>query len=285
MSDLLIHEFRDRAERGLDVPDVAEIQRRGRSLRRRRAATAVGSLALVLAAAGGVSTLATDGGDNGSMPATPPDPSRSPAWDSGIRTTYDRGEEVLQPGESQVRYGPAMVRFTAPSKNWEWWDVGFGLRRTATSQDDYAAAVFFMPQPTVRLAPCDASRSTPLGTDPDRLVDNVSPLLEMAHSRVLQQPREVTAFGTRAVYLRLETTAGCEQYGGDPSQLRGLFNGGNVEPGFGGRHELELWHVVVPGETPQSLLVAAFPWDQGGGERHQPEIAAMIDSIEIEPVD
>lgn len=283
MSDLMVHEFRDRAERGLDVPDVAEIQRRGRALRRQRAATAVGSLALVLAAAGGVTGLATGGGDQDSMPASPPEPSPSGTWDSEVRLSYDGGEEVLEPGTSQARYGNAMVRFTVPSQQWEWWDVGMGLRRSDADPNFYHAGVFFLPQATVRLAPCDASRSEALGTDSSRLTDNVAPLLGMAGSSVRQEPRVVTAFGTTAVHLQLETTAGCEQYGRDPSQLRGVLNGNISDPGWSGRNTLDLWHVVVPGETPRSLLVAS--WDLDRSAEGEAEVRALLDSLEIEPVD
>ena len=36
MSDLKITQFRERAERGLDIPDLAVIARRGRALRRNK---------------------------------------------------------------------------------------------------------------------------------------------------------------------------------------------------------------------------------------------------------
>lgn len=283
MSDLLIHEFRDRAERGLDVPDVAEIQRRGRALRRRRAATAVGSLALVLAAAGGVTGLTAGGGDQDAMPASPPEPSRSGSWESGVHLSYDGGEEVLEPGTSQARYGGALVRFTVPSQQWEWWEIGVGLRKSDAELNGYHAAVFFLPDATARLAPCTASRSQTLGTDPDRLTANVAPLLDMAGSSVLREPRVVTAFGTTAVHLQLETTAGCKQYGGDPAQLRGVLNGNISDPGWSGRHTLDLWHVVVPGDAPHSLLVAS--WDLDPSAEGEAEVRSLLDSMEIEVVD
>ena len=281
MSDLMIHEFRERAERGLDVPDVEEIQRRGRGLRRRRAALAVGGLALVLLA-GGVAGLTSDRTDD-TMPAGPADPTPRVTWESGVNTTWRTGEEVLEPGPSEVRYGGAMVRFTAPDQGWEWWDIGVGMRMSEARPNEYHAAVFFLPNPTARLAPCAASRSQALGTDPDRLIDNVAPLVGMAKSSVLREPRVVDAFGTTAVHLQLETVIGCAEYGGDPAQLRGTLNGVANDPGWGGHNVLDLWHVVVPGDDPQSILVASWNFDRG--DEPHPEVTAFLESIEIEPAE
>ena len=61
--------------------------------------------------------------------------------------------------------------------------------------------------PSARLKPCSADRVQALGADPDELIANVAPLLDLAHATVLQGPRVVTAFGGAAVHLRLQTTA------------------------------------------------------------------------------
>lgn len=217
------------------------------------------------------------------MPAGPADPAPRVTWESGVNTTWRGGEEVLQPGPSEARYGRAIVRFTVPDQGWEWWDIGVGMRMSDARPNEYHAAIFFLPDATVRLAPCAASRSQALGTDSDRLIDNVAPLVGMAKSSVLREPRVVTAFGTTAVHLQLETVVGCAQYGGDPAQLRGMLNGVASGPGWGGRNVLDLWHVVVPGEKPQSMLVASWNFDRS--DEPNPEVTALLDSIEIEPVD
>ena len=108
MSDLMIHEFRERAERGLDVPDVAEIQRRGRALRRRRAAAVVGGLALVLLT-GGVAGLTSDRTDehDAGRPGRP-----HPARDLGERSEHHvAGRRGGPPagavgGQVRPRHGP-----------------------------------------------------------------------------------------------------------------------------------------------------------------------------------
>lgn len=279
MSDLKIHEFRQRAERGLALPDLADIERRGRALRRRRVAAAVGGLALLLVAASGIATLATDRTD-GTLPATPVAPTPTVPDEMRVETRYDGGEEVLEPGPAQVSMGRTSVGFDVGDDDWEWWGVGFGMRSDA-DRDQYTAAVFFMPSPSARLEPCRDDRARRLGSDPGDLVGNVSPLLGLAHSRVLQRPRVVTAFGGTAVHLRIETAGVCSSYGELPAQLRGVHGASNFDPGWEGRHELDLWHLVAPeGEQRAAMLVAV--WDLDGVEGHSAEVQGLLESIEIE---
>jgi hypothetical protein len=280
MSDLKIHEFRERAERGVDVPDFADIGRRGQALRHRRLASAAGALAIVLLAGAGVARVATDSTDAAPGPAKPPSPAPSSTWDTGVRTTARLGEDVLSRGPSEVSYGPATVRFDARSVNWEWWGAGVGLRRTAHSADQYAATIFFLQDPRVRLRPCTRPRVKALGSDPDRLVANVAPLLDVAHTTVLQGPRVVEAFGGTAVHLRLQTDDACSESGEGPSQLGGVDNGSAVNPAWPGRHVLDLWHVVATGASPASMLVAS--WDLNGTSKHHAQQAALLDSMRID---
>lgn len=278
MSDLKITEFRERAEVGVDFPDLAGIERRGRARRNARAAATVGGLALVLGAGVGVALTATGTDDASLGPAAPPSaPSPSPVED-GVRTTYDLGEEVLLPGPSEVSYGEIAVRFDVPGKDWEWWGAGMGLRRTADQPDAYSAAVFFLPEASARLEPCSDDRMEPLGTDPDQLVANVAPLLDLASSTVLQGPRVVSAFGGEAVHVRLEANGLCEQ--GGPAQLRGVVDGTPIDAGWARPHVIDLWHVVLPGSEPTSMLVAGH--DLNGTSEHQRQREALIESLRID---
>lgn len=279
MSDLKIAEFRERAEHGLDFPDLALIERRGRALHRRRVATVAGALALVVLAGGGIARLATDGTDAAPGPVAPPTSTPTTTTDqAGVHKTVDHlGEDVLLPGPSHVVYDGISVRFDVPGAGWEWWDYGTGLRRSADERDDYGAAVFFMREASARLEPCSDNRVEQLGSDPDRLVANVDPLLHLAHATVLQGPRVVTAFGGPAVHLRLETNGGCPDSGLTPAQLRGADDTGG--PGFGGRHVLDVWNVVVPGPEPASMLVAS--WALDGTDQHQASRQALLDSLRI----
>jgi hypothetical protein len=240
MSDLKIHEFRERAEHGVDVPHFADIDRRGQALRHRRLAASVGALAIVLVAGAGVARIATDNTDAAPGPAKPPSPAPSSTWDEGVRTAAKLGEDVLRRGPSEVNYGPATVRFNPPSGNWEWWGVGVGLRRTAHTTDRYAATTFFLEDPRVRLEPCTRPRVKALGNDPDRLVANVAPLLDVAHTTVLQGPRVVEAFGGTAVHLRLQTDDACQVAGEGPFQLGGVDNGSAVNPAWPGRRVIDV---------------------------------------------
>ena len=54
MSELELREFRTRAEELVDLPDLAELESRGRRLHRRRIALGAGLAAAVLAVAGGL---------------------------------------------------------------------------------------------------------------------------------------------------------------------------------------------------------------------------------------
>jgi len=280
MSDLKITEFRECAERGLDIPDLTAIERRGRDLRHRRVAAAAGGLALVLGAGLGIVSFAVDGGNAALDPATPPSPTPSTSWDDGVRTSLDRGEDVLLPGPSEVIYDGVAVRFDVPGERWEWWGPGMGLRRSADKVDDYGAAIFFLPDASARLQPCSDDRAQALGADPDELIANVAPLLDLAHATVLQGPRVRTAFGGDAVHLRLQTNGTCLGGGDRPGQLRGVINGSDADPGWEGQHVLDVWHVVVPGPEPASMLVAS--WDLDGTTKHHDQQQALLDSLRID---
>lgn len=275
MSEPLITQFRTRAERGLDAPDLAELERRGRALRRRRTATAVGAVVLLLAAGAGTTQLAGRADDT-MGPASPPAPSPTRSLDDRIDTRFDTGEEMLVAGRATSAYGDVDVTFDVPGPDWEWWDVGMGLRRTGEEVNSYAAAVFFLFEPTARLKPCDAERQEPLGTDPDRLIANVTPLLSLAHSRVVQEPEVVRAFGRDAVHLRLRTDGSCP-LSGLATQLQGVLGVESPAPEFDGA--LDLWHVVLPDSTSGSVLVAS--WELDGTERHRAERRAVLDSVQI----
>ncbi|MGN6576310.1 MAG: hypothetical protein ACTHKG_11530 [Nocardioides sp.] len=282
MSDLKISEFRSRAEQGLPVPELALIERRGRTLHRRRVATVAGALALVVLAGGGIATMAGDDTDASPAPAvTPSATPTGPRWDVGVRTAVDQGEDVLLPGISHVSYDGVDVRFDVPGRDWEWFQAGMGLRRSAATRDDYGAAVFFLRDPSARLRPCGDRLVQALGSDPDRLIANVTPLLNLAHASVLEGPQVVDAFGGTAVHLRLQTDGSCSEGGGLPGQLRGVVDDFFAEPGWGGKAALDVWHLVVPGVEPAPILVAS--WELDGTRRHHAEQQALLDSLRIGP--
>ena len=263
-----------------ELPDLALIERRGRALRRRKVATAAGGLALALVAGIAITGIATDDVDAGPGPAAPPSPAPTTGWDAGVRTAVDQGEEVLLPGPSEVVYDGVTVRFDVPGEQWEWWSLATGLRRAVDAPDEYGAVVFFLRGPEVRLHPCRSVRTQELGTDPDQLLSNVAPLLDLANSRVLQEPRVVSAFGGTAVHLRLQTEGTCAEGGDLPLQLRGTFHDSAASMAWPGSYELDLWHVLLPGAVPASMLVGG--WDLDGTSRHLAERRALLDSIRID---
>ena len=105
----------------MPVPDLADLTSRGRDLRRARIAGAVGALALVLVAVGGVlSSVSRD--DRIERPAEDPKP--------GVARELDaRPIEVdpdLQPGQRyavrpwSVDGRPVRVEFEMPGSGWVW---------------------------------------------------------------------------------------------------------------------------------------------------------------------
>jgi hypothetical protein len=196
-----------------------------------------------------------------------------------VRTTIEDGESVLVRGPHHISYEGIRVSFDAPGPRWEWWDPGMGLRRSAAEPDDYGAVIFFLVRPSARIAPCSAAKQKALGDDPDALLTNVSPLLDLAHARVVQQPRVVTAFGGEAVHLRLMTDGLCPSQAGLPVQVRGDTPEEPIDPGWGGQRALDLWHVVLPGTPAGSMLVAS--WDLNGTDAHLAQRDSLVDSLRV----
>ena len=81
MNELQLREFRTRAEELVDLPDLAELEGRGRRLHRRRVTLGAGLAAAVLAVTGGLVVTQRDDGDP--APIEPPD-DRAPAEAASI---------------------------------------------------------------------------------------------------------------------------------------------------------------------------------------------------------
>lgn len=71
MSELKMREFRDRAELGVALPDLADLEQRGLALRRRRIASGVGALALAVVAGLGIAGSVSERPDASPTPANP----------------------------------------------------------------------------------------------------------------------------------------------------------------------------------------------------------------------
>ena len=121
MSEQLLKDFAEAAERRVAVPELADLTSRGRDLHRARIAGAVGALALVLVAVGGVvSAVSRD--DRIERPAEDPRP--------GVARELDaRPVEVdpdLLPGQRyevrpwSVDGRPVRVEFKVPGTGWVW---------------------------------------------------------------------------------------------------------------------------------------------------------------------
>lgn len=282
MSDLRIADFRERAERGIAAPDLATLERRGRVLRQRRVTAVAGGLALTLAVGFGATRVLAPEEGAAPGPSTPPSATPTSALATGNLARVDDGrdEVVLAVGPAFLAVGRATVRFDVPVDNWEWWGSGMGLRSSSDTPDSYSSAIFFLQSPSARVEPCRADRGRALGNDPERLIANVAPLLEVPRTTVLESPRVVSAFGGLAVHLRIRSDGSCREDGQAPAQFRGVTNGEYVEPGWSGTRVTDLWHVVIPGPQASSILVAA--WDLGATSTELGHRQALLDSLVIE---
>lgn len=276
MSELKIREFRARATLGVHLPDLAVLERRGRALRRRRAVAALGGAAVVLAAGAGLVTLSA----NAPAPTVPEGPAAllSGAPSPGVLTTQVAGDPMVLPGHAELALGDFTYSFEVTGRRWELWDVGVVLR-TGAEPDRHSAALVFVPDPSVRLDPCRTGRWTTLGSDPDDRVGNVAPLLHLAHSRVQERPRVVSAFGETAVHLRVQAAGPCAYYGEAPAQLRGRRGVSFFDRSFEGWHTLDLWHLLVEPDKP-GLLVAVWDLDRDG--THPGPVRSLLESLRVE---
>ena len=59
-----------------------------------------------------------------------------------------------------------------------------------------------------------------------------------------------------------------------------MVNGSATDLAWPGQHVLDVWHVVVPGPEPVSMLVAS--WDLDGTSRNHDQQRALLDSLRID---
>ena len=119
MNDLQLREFRTRAEELVDLPDLAELEGRGRRLHRRRIALGAGLAAAVLAVTGGlvVARSATTATRRRSSRRTTERPPRC-EYPGPVMETLDAGTYLLQPSWEDTA---PRARLTLPA-GWNAWE-------------------------------------------------------------------------------------------------------------------------------------------------------------------
>ncbi|HET9420545.1 MAG TPA: hypothetical protein VFO49_05365 [Nocardioides sp.] len=270
MSDLELREFRTRAEELVDLPDLAELEGRGRRLRQRRVALGAGLAAAVLAVTGGL-VAANQRDDADSTPIEPPD-DRAPAevvdYPGAVMETLDAGTYLMQPSRAA---GAPEVLVTLPP-GWNAWE---GPNRFEGDLDTtpWYAGLLVVNVTAVATDPCDNPAATGTAVDgtPD---DLVAAIKRIPGLRVTATPESDQLFGYPATHLQVRRVPGFGRCDGDFALFDTETNGVVV----GGIDTLaDTWVVDVDGQ--------AFLVDAGVTPKTPPEIQeelyAIVDAIEF----
>ena len=294
MHEQLIREFAERAEAGVRLPDLNELQDRGRRRRRNNLASAVVAAVFAVAATG-VGILVTTAGDDG---RSAPPPAETPGADLDVLVPEKQvaaGREYTHPVFGQdyahtVAEGQQIVaQFTVVGQDWHWLKDSLGK----LSPDADPDAEEYQPYAEVRMSladrvPVDQCRAgtpewedaagTPLGFSQQIAA---IPLL-----RVLDEPTATELSGYPAAHVRLEVTRLCPRY--RDMILWSIFpmsSTGPGEPGVGAVYMagqvVDLWIVDVDG----SLVVVGAGHSPQVPDSLAEESQSIAESVELLVVD
>lgn len=261
MSDLILREFAERAQGLVRVPDLAQIERRGRDQRRSRVA-GVGSLAAALLAVGGwlgAGALDQDRTDPAEDPRSEP-----PLYLEGDGATLEPGTYRLWVSADGTRQ--AAVVTTPPG--WRRW-----LTPIRTAGNSGAAMVLVSRIHAVVEDACESVYTGKTDIPPNDSQALVTALAAMPRFRVVQPPAPDDRFGHPATHLRVAS---------DRTTCRaGTFQLWTTDLGFLPAEEsslrLDLW-VVDLGEH---VVLVAGGWIPGTPGWAVAEMREVIDSVEF----
>jgi hypothetical protein len=220
MHEELIREFVERAEAGVRLPPLKELQDRGRRRHRNRLAS-IAAVAVFAAAATGVGILASTGG--GEDRSEPP-PAETPAVDLDVLVPNKQvaaGREYTNPvfGQDYAHTVPdgrqIVARFTVVGQDWYGFKDSIGKLAPGAEPDAEAA----QPYAEVRISladrvPVDQCAGTA------RWADAAGTPLEFSRQvaaiplvRVLDEPATTELSGYPAAHMRLEVTRLCARHG------------------------------------------------------------------------
>lgn len=294
MSDPLLKEFAQAAEQHVALPTLAELESRGRDLRRfRRGATAVAA-SLVLAAGGLVVSLAGGGEDRGAPPAGVPDP--SPAAGAQQLDPRVSEDEPLVPGRT-YRVRPwtegeqsLEARFTAPGGRWAWY--GDGARQSVRPGVDVVHEIPRTPYAgfgvvladQVALGQCDP-RDPFWGALSASPLDAARQIAEVPGVQVVAEPRLTARFGHPSAHVRLRVPRLCPQF---RDVILWRVSGGGLgggQPGVGvvfyPGQVLDVWVVDVEGTSALVFVEHSPPVPPSFAEQTR----AVVESMTLEPSD
>ena len=270
MNELQLREFRTHAEELVDLPDLAELESRGRRMHRRRVALGAGLAAAVLAVAGGlVVTQRDDDGD--STPIEPPD-DRAPAevaeYPGPVMETLDAGTYLLQPSWEDTA---PRARIDLPA-GWNAWQ---GPNRFDGDLDTttWYAGLLVVEVDAVASKPCvDPQSDDVVG---DSRAELVGALRNLPGARVSVEEVPDEMFGYPATHLRMTFPDPPRKCQVDVNVL--TTNKHGTVAGSSDDSLRDAWVIDVDGNA---LLVAAGYSPKTPPEIQQ-ELYEMVDSIEI----
>jgi len=268
MSDLELREFRARAEELVDLPDLAELEGRGRRLRQRRIGLGAGLAAAVLAVTGGL-MAANQRDDGDSTPIEPPD-DRAPAeieYPGAVMETLDAGAYVLQPS---LENGAPRVQLTVP-EGWNAWEGPNRFDGDLETTQWYAGLVVVEVE-AIASQPCGPpERGGYIGESPEELV---AALRRAPGFRVTVEEVPTEMFGHPATHLQLRSTPESRRCW-ERNNLLYTERNGNVA---GGSESLaDTWVVDLDGEA----ILIDVGYTPKTPPQIQRELYDIVDSIEF----
>ena len=296
MSEQRLKDFAERAETRVRLPHFAQLENRGRDLRRTRLAVSGVVAALVLVTSGIVATIADD--LRTAPPAEDPAPTEIQELDS---RPFDYHQE-LTPG---VKYSfrpfsldtpsPVSARLTAPERGWVWWGDGLTKPRHGyaglfpTPRKPYATVGVVLADRVATTQCRTYHTSTMPRSKPEW--DELSPtpltaarqLARVPGTTVRKSPGPDARFGLPGAHVQLSVPRLCPEtqdhvlwslepamYGGDPGV--GLVR----YPG----QVVDVWVVDVKG----TLVLVYQELSPGLPAAFAEEGRALVNSIRLEPV-
>ncbi len=247
MSERLMQEFRERAERLIPLPDLDELRRRGAARRRVRLAAGAAVLASALAI-GGIVVATTIDDENAIGPAqigptrinpTPPPSARDcellepenggwfasvpsgcelPAWvDVWAQKYVDPGPYFFRPLNTDLapaRSGDLEAHFVIPGDYWYWWGGGAGKANPAGPEFSLYQRIAITPIIGVHEQRCQGSAPDHVQAVPESVLSVAQTLVASPGVEVLEGPSSVQKFGYDAAHVRFTVTERCP---GDPA--------------------------------------------------------------------
>jgi hypothetical protein len=273
MSELKVREFAARAEELVDLPDLTELEHRGRDLHRRRVAT-VAALAAGVLVAGAFVSLRNE-------PPESTGPVQRPDTDIGGVRPYPGPEmKDLAPGtysmdiSSDPYFPTATVTVPKGWNSWEGPNRFRGLNSVANNEKALENASWYAGALVLDVKGVSSQRCTPPALDAEvgpTAASLVRAIREIPGYRVRVDPVPSSMFDRPATHLRLVPT---------PSTRSCDFNIFNTSQDgviAGGADREDVWVVDVDGHP----VVVDAQVGRGTPLRVQRELEGIVDSIEF----